>query len=530
MRRFRNALIGLALIPLLLPSAGRAQEREVISKEISVARTEAVLHLDFADGGALTIALRDGSVLVDDEEVGSYAAGDPVEAAWRALLGEAVLLDDGPLGRMLAEWSPPSTLEGDRLALAERLDVALESALSATAEPEQPQAPSVSLSVGDESDAALVRMLVGRASRLAVLGEALSGLGSEISLHIDEDIVVAAGETIEGNLVVVQGDARIEGTVHGDVVVVDGTLELLDGGRITGDVRLADAELERDGGEIEGSVENVSEAERGAESEIRSRMRDEIRSEVRRELRDEIRGAARGGARTGFMAPFSRVFRGIAGLVENLVFILFVGLLGMGALAFAPRNLEVVAETARRSPGRAAMVGLAGTFLLVPVWILGAIALAVSIVGIPVMIAWLPLFPLAALAAAILGYLAVAKNVGEWMADSDLRYTDWIRKSNPLTTVVGGVVGLTIFSIGANVLGIVPFFGFFKGLLTFVGVMASLVAIQVGFGAVLLTRAGKRPEYRSPDFDEAWERAMDVDVEVGTATGGEGRQGSESDV
>jgi hypothetical protein len=40
------------------------------------------------------------------------------------------------------------------------------------------------------------------------------------------------------------------------------------------------------------------------------------------------------------------------------------------------------------------------------------------------------------------------------------------------------------------------------------------VAVQIGFGAVLLTRAGRRREYWSTyDVDAAWEEAMAVDVE-----------------
>jgi hypothetical protein len=145
----------------------------------------------------------------------------------------------------------------------------------------------------------------------------------------------------------------------------------------------------------------------------------------------------------------------------------------------------------------------------------GAVALAVSIVGIPVMIAWLPLFPLAAVAAALLGYLAVARNVGEWLADSDYRYTDWIRKSNPVYTIVGGLVGLGAFFIAAHLLSMVPFLGFVHGLLTFVGVMISVVALQIGFGAVILTRGGRRREEAyAGEYDAEWERTGD-DVDLG---------------
>jgi hypothetical protein len=117
-------------------------------------------------------------------------------------------------------------------------------------------------------------------------------------------------------------------------------------------------------------------------------------------------------------------------------------------------------------------------------------------------------------AAALLGYLAVARNVGEWLADSGYRYTDRIRKSNPVYTVFGGLVGLMAFYIVANVLSVVPFVGALRGLLAFAGGVVTFVALEVGFGAVLLTRAGRRRESDPPDFDEAWDRAMEVEVEV----------------
>lgn len=518
MLRFRDALTGLALLALLtllVPPGTQGQERTVVSKEISVARSEAALGLEFADGGKLSLALRNGSVLVDGESVGTYAAGDALDVAWRALLGEAVALEDGPLAERLRDWSPPSTLEGDGLASARRFDEALEGALSVPAPPEPAAAPSLSLGkVGDET---LARILLGETSRLALLGEALKGLDAHVTLHLDEDVDVEEGETVAGDLVVIQGDVRIRGTVEGDVVVVDGTLDLLDGGVVRGDVRLVDAALEEQAGLIEGEVRDVEAAAGGLEAEIRDRLREELRSEVRSELRRE--GLDRGGAAFN---PLRRVASGIGGIIGNLVAVLILALVGLGIVAFAPRNLDTVAEAARRAPGRAAMVGVAGAFLLIPVWVLGFIALLVTIVGIPVAIAWIPFFPLAAAAGALLGYIAVARNVGEWLADSGYPYTDWIRKSNSMTTITGGLLGLMAFFLAAHVLGIVPFFGFLGGLLVSVGVMATVAASFIGFGAVLLTRAGRRPEYPPHDFDDAWERTSDteVEVEVGASGGG----------
>ena len=46
-----------------------------------------------------------------------------------------------------------------------------------------------------------------------------------------------------------------------------------------------------------------------------------------------------------------------------------------------------------------------------------------------------------------------------------------------------------------------------------IGAMLTFFAAQIGFGAVLLTRAGRRREYYPYDADAAWEEAMQVDVD-----------------
>jgi peptidoglycan/LPS O-acetylase OafA/YrhL len=138
----------------------------------------------------------------------------------------------------------------------------------------------------------------------------------------------------------------------------------------------------------------------------------------------------------------------------------------------------------------------------------------VSIIGIPVAIAWLPLFPLAAFVAGIVGYLAVARNTGEWLAESDYPWTHWIRRSNPLVTTVGGLVGLMLLFIAANVVSMAPFLSIVTGLLVATGCIVTVLAIEIGLGAVILTRAGRRREQWSRYTpDEAWEAAMKVDVE-----------------
>lgn len=523
----RKSALALGLAALLLPAAALAQTREVVSKEVSVGRSEATLRLGFADDGSLEISFENGSVLVNGEVVGSFEPGGALEAEWRELLGHAVALDDGPLAEMLADWTVPAELAGSLADVAQEVDRALESALRDVQV--EVDAPAGTVSVSGADERSLVQLLLGSVGRLGALEDALRGIDSNIQVHVDEDVDVAAGSVVEGSIVMLEGALTVEGEIRGDVVVVGGSLDLREGSLVTGQIRVADARIVRNEGSVGGGVVDVMEEERDLEAELREELRREIRDEVRSDLRNEIRGIARGDDDHSFsiMAPFRPILRGVGNVAEKLFTVLVLGLIGAAVLAFAGDNLDVIAETARRSPGRSAMVGVAGTFLLIPAWVLGAIALAVSIIGIPVMIAWLPIFPLAAVAAALVGYLAVARNAGEWLAEREYPWTGWIRKSNAWMTMVGGLIGLMLAFIAANVVSMAPFLDFFSGLLTAAGVVITIVAIQIGFGAVLLTRAGRRREYAPQyDPDAAWEAAMNVDVDVDLGSSDAGAGGS----
>jgi hypothetical protein len=301
------------------------------------------------------------------------------------------------------------------------------------------------------------------------------------------------------------------GTVDRDVVKVGRRLELLEGTVVEGSLRLAEARLLLNQCEIEVEILEVRNEEPVLE-ELRASIREEVVDELRAEIRQEIR-RSEGQSRVG---PFRSVASAVGGVLENLVTILILGLIGAAVIAFGGDKIDVIAETVRRAPGRSAAVGAAGTVLLVPVWVLGFVALVVSIVGIPVAIAWLPLFPIAACLAALVGYLSVARNAGEWLADSDLPWTQWIRKSNSLITMTGGLLGLMALFVAANVVSMAPFLGFLRGLLAVAGFVVTVAAMQIGFGAVILTRGGRRRDYARDagrySTDEAWEAAMKVEV------------------
>lgn len=500
---FKRPILLWAL-PLLafLPGAGEAQLRTVVSNEIAVSGKEAILSLDFEDQATLTIALSEGRVLVDEELVGSYTRGDALDLAWRSLLGDVISLDDGPLAEALTAWSPPEDLRGSAGDVAEALDLALEEALTLPeAATDLEPGVEISLSLTDES--AILEALLKRSGALKGLAEAFeSTTPDQFIFKVGESVRVEAGEELEQSLVLVDGDLDLRGTVDGDVVVTHGTVHLREGGLITGDLTVVDGEVESLGGEVSGALLSSSSDDAVT---LDTRNLQQLRKEMEKEIRRDLLASLESERKTSshaFWNPFRNVGRAIAGLLENLVTLLVLAVLSMVIIHFGRDRLEVVATTARRAPAQSAMVGMAGGFLLIPVWILGIVALAVSIIGIPVLLAWVPLFPIAAGVAALLGYVAVARNVGEWVADQEYRGLEWIRGSNTFYVVLAGLGALMLPAIAASLVRILGV-GLLQGLLGFIGSSITFVALAIGFGAVLLTRGGRiRPYAAYYEYEE----------------------------
>ena len=387
---------GSALLISILPAAVVGQARPVVSNQLAISQTEAALHLEFADDGTLEIVLRDGSVMIDGDERGSFEQGDALDTAWRGLLAEIVSLSDGPLSEALRIWEAPSSLEEGALQLAQLLDRTLEDALE-----------SDNVSASADPEAAVV----------------IDATDPDLSLSLQE---------------------------------------------------LADLS-----------------------DRIRLEIREELRSELRDELRRELRNA---GEESRGYRPLRALGHGITEVMGDVITFLLLSLLALGAVYFAKDNLEIVADTALRNPMRAGMVGLAGAFLVLPTWILGCVALVASVVGIIALPFWLLLFPVAVTLGAGLGYLSVARNVGEWVASRNIRSLEWLRPTNTFYAVTAGIGALLAFPVAASILDIVPFLGFFSGLLATLGTMAIVATLLIGFGAVLLTRGGRQTDfYRGDD-------------------------------
>lgn len=509
MRRLLTEALGLTLALALALGAGAAtslqgQEGDapqVLSKMVSVGPGEARLTLELASGSTMELALAGGQVRMGDEVLGSYTPGDALDAAWRELVASTLSLEDEALLAALVDWTPPAGLQGEKAAVARRMDEFLTSnfdttALRVRALEARTEAAALDEALGEIRGLEGLALLT-RLEALSGLSESLSELGPRVRVVVDDHLEVDAGTEINSSLLVVDGTLEVHGTIRGDVLVVDGEVEIHPGGRITGALKLAESTLDNEGGAVEGGIQEL----RPDRSDLESRIREEIRRELRNEFTRD-----RGDSREwGVGRPFSRIFHGFGNLFGDLFNILVLGLIGAAFFHFAGTNVEAVAETARTSTGRAALVGLSGAALVLPVFILGIVGLAVTIIGIPAILLWVPLFPAAVLLAVLMGYVAVARNLGVWLEKQRYPYTEWIRLSNPVTLVFGGLLVLMAPFIAAHILGMVGFLGFFSVLLKVSGVILTVFVAAVGLGSVLLTRGGRKPEeWGSEMFTRSW--------------------------
>jgi len=181
------------------------------------------------------------------------------------------------------------------------------------------------------------------------------------------------------------------------------------------------------------------------------------------------------------------------GDVKNVV-AMFVALamIGFGMVFFARRYVEVVADTASGAFGRSLVVGLLGQLLVLPTLAMLIVGLIFTIVGILLLPFAIIAFVIAVCAAALGGYLAVAHAIGETVSRRRMANGAFVRSPNAYGYLFTGLVGLlgpwaavALFSWAGPVVYV----------LTAAAFVATWLAATVGFGAVLLSRAGLRDAF-----------------------------------
>ncbi len=522
----------VAALVTLAPAAAGAQDITPSARSVSLTSDRAALEVKLADGDIRLIELHAGQLEIDGTALGTYEAGGELESAWRELLRSPGLLGNTALTSSVQDWldSAPEWSSSDQAAgsrLSETLAKLLQAGADAPASPAAdaagvPEAASV-LDAGGEPLTiapglldldALTRnldLLRGALRRLDLDAEAAN---ENLALLIHDDYVIAAEQVIQGNLALLDGDLSLDGTVLGDVLVLDGNLELLPNSVIEGDLITVGGEVEHLGGKVLGEMLALSFADGFVvdfvplSDEFRAEA-DEMRVEVRT-LRDEIRHDLRAHGRnrgpTGFFGHIGHnIGRTVTGILGALIWFVGLSALGFGVVYFSRKRLETIADVVRTDFGRSFGVGLGGQLLSLPI-------LLVLVVGI---VTWLAIpFYLLAIAISIpLAYLAVAHAAGEFLYNRDVNVMRRFRPERPNSFyyVISGLAALIApFAVGSALYLLGGLVSPVRGLIIFAACVLTWVALTGGFGAIILTRAGQRPVVSGGydlDADDAFETA-----------------------
>ena len=285
------------------------------------------------------------------------------------------------------------------------------------------------------------------------------------------DVTVKAGEAVGSDVVVVLGSAHVEGRVDGDVVAVGGSVYLGPKSDVQGSVTSVGGQVARaDGARVSGEINEVRVSAPAFGPVVRI-------------------GSWREW--TWFTNPFGAT----ADLVGTLVRMSLVGLFAALLVAMVPGPVRRVADRASAEPWRAGLVGLAAQLLFVPLLVLTVVVLAVSIIGIPLLLL-VPFGLVALLVGLVLGFAGAGCAVGELVGRRS--------SSSAQTLLVSLVVGLALIwglTVIARIAGLTGLpVGMLVGILLFAGFLIEYLALTVGFGAVILSRFGRRGTARDTTF------------------------------
>jgi len=308
-------------------------------------------------------------------------------------------------------------------------------------------------------------------------------------------VVVPSGETREGVSTAV-GDVKVYGEVEDDVQAGRG--DILVNGPVGGDVKSAFGNIVvRDtvGGDVKSAAGNVSiysivegdidvgngNVFLGPEARVDGDV--EFGNGNIMGHKDAIQGDMRGGMasgmdrRDGESDDGSGILGFFGWLLLTLVFVACTVLLSV----LMPGTTSSVARSLERSPGRALLFGV----ISVPVAVVLGLVLAISVVGIPVLILLAPAY----LAFLFFGALVAAFFVGRKVLLATGRY----RGGNALAAVVGAVA--------VSATSLVPF----------VGDLVVYALALLGAGAAIVALMNRRRPSHEPydpyeTYAETWRR------------------------
>ena len=283
-------------------------------------------------------------------------------------------------------------------------------------------------------------------------------------VRIGGSVSVAADESIRGDVVVILGNAKIDGHVEGELVVVGGSATLGPEADIGRDITVVGGRLSRDPkATVRGGINEVGPGE------IAWAGGDWMN------LGDWDWNPMRG------LYPIAR-------LTGTLVRLALLMLLASLVMFVARTPVEQIADRVATDPVKSWVVGFLAQILFVPVLVMTIVVLAISIIGIPLLLL-VPVAIFAGIVALLVGFTGVSYHLGRLLQQK----VDALR-GRPYAATFAGIVLVLSPLLIARLVGLIGFvddFGFMVGMLVGVGVLLEYMAWTAGLGAAALARFGR---------------------------------------
>lgn len=323
--------------------------------------------------------------------------------------------------------------------------------------PEAPETPPVPEAPDEEPERDFPSSTTG--SRL--------NFGGDITVQkdelVEEAVAVLGTVRVEGevsrDVIAVGGSVIINGRVGGDVTAVGGNVRLGPRAVVDGDVQSAGGTIVRaEGSQIHGQTSEVGMSPAG------DKDWDDVDITFH---------------------PWSPFLSDTMDLFWQLAGVGILALLVCLCLLVARGPMERVERHVQSEPWVAGLVGLLAQLLFIPLLVTVTILLVITIVGCA-LIALYPFVFIALGLAALLGYAAVAHQLGSFL---EARFGR--RFGSPYAVALVGVLAIEVWSILGRVIGLGGgFLEFLAFTVLAFGFVVQYVAWTIGLGAVLLARFG----------------------------------------
>jgi len=266
------------------------------------------------------------------------------------------------------------------------------------------------------------------------------------------DLVIPAGTSTSGSVMVVRGNLDVYGNVDGAATAVLGDVIVHEGGRVRGGAVALMGHVRNEGGSILGVIKDVGTTHNRSTVSFGGRPRTTVGS-----------------------------------LVAAILWLVVLLLVGTMVLFFARDYFTRAVEVVTNETGRSLLTGVLGGLASIPALVALVIAMAITIIGIFFIPIGVAAFLIAVSGIAILGFLAVAHVTGIAIAGKREAETPAGQELQYLYT------GILAFSALWIIAAAFTWFPILGAILRMFAFSVTFVAAATGFGAVILSWWRSRP-------------------------------------